>query len=94
MREWIEMQAFSGSPIGCIVVLPRMREWIEIIARASSRQSTAVLPRMREWIEILREQLKQKAGSVLPRMREWIEIFYQGGEVMGKGCSPSYEGVD
>ena len=31
MREWIEMQAFSGSPIGCIVVLPRMREWIEIL---------------------------------------------------------------
>ena len=33
-------------------VLPRMREWIEILSHRECHQTQRVLPRMREWIEI------------------------------------------
>ena len=35
------------------IVLPRMREWIEITTDLFSQYNAQVLPRMREWIEII-----------------------------------------
>ena len=47
------------------IVLPRMREWIEIEDISELPEKTPVLPRMREWIEM----------SVLPMIRRSLMSF-------------------
>ena len=56
------------------LVLPRMREWIEIVNDNIVDNKLCVLPRMREWIEISVLRASSASQAVLPRMREWIEI--------------------
>ena len=65
---------YSRLRIGERIVLPRMREWIEIFSHLTFTPPQGVLPRMREWIEIACQITHSLLAVVLSRMREWIEI--------------------
>ena len=76
------------------IVLPRMREWIEIRCVHCKNGGIRVLPRMREWIEIHKGWTRRSGFGGSPSYEGVDWNLLQCATTSLTVSSPSYEGVD
>ena len=75
-------------------VLPRMREWIEIVEVVRCKDCYYVLPRMREWIEISAAEVYGSRTKFSLVWGSGLKLFRRRLVCRTETRSPSYEGVD